>query len=236
MKVTGMNSASLAGALCEYSATTGSTTDKDSGSIENLLSSAMSANNTVLAGLAGKVENKSGYQKALKTVDQTNELLHSLTDAKKSVFVKAKEAQTDEEKDAYQTAAASEIAGFLSSYNSLITSLAETGGKTNKNFLSQLNELLGDYEKELEEAGVHIQADGTLALDAQTLAGTDLETLESLFGADAPLADALSGQLHTIAEETASTVDTLQIYSTAYSNSGSYSQYKYMKAIYDLQA
>lgn len=95
MKVTGMNSASLAGALCEYSATTGSTTDKDSGSIENLLSSAMSANNTVLAGLAGKVENKSGYQKALKTVDQTNELLHSLTDAKKSVFVKAKEAQTD---------------------------------------------------------------------------------------------------------------------------------------------
>jgi hypothetical protein len=42
--------------------------------------------------------------------------------------------------------------------------------------------------------------------------------------------------MDNIVDRTATTVGALQIYSTAYSNSGSYSQYKFLEGLYDLKA
>ncbi len=235
MKVSGINSANLASALYEYTSTDNKT-DQDSGSIENLLSSNMAANNKALTALSGKSKSTASYQKTLKAADQANALLQKLTDQKKSVFVKAKNAEDAEKKAGYEADARSEVSSFVSSYNTLITNLAQTGGKTNKNFLSDLNQLVADHEKELAGAGVTRQEDGTLALDAAVLADADVDTIAGVFGPDASFAGALGEQVHAIAERTATTVDTLQIYSTAYSNSGSYSQYEYIKGLYDSQA
>ena len=92
------------------------------------------------------------------------------------------------------------------------------------------------YEEELEEFGISKCEDGTLALDAQVLADADLDAMADMFGPGANFAQELERQVTGIAEKTASTVDALQIYSTAYSNSGSYSQYEYLKGIYDIKA
>lgn len=235
MKVSGLNSARLAGVLYDYTSTD-NTADKDSGSIENLLSSNMAANNSALTALASKSKSATGYQKTLKAADQTNALLQKLTDQKKSVFVKEKNAKDEEERAAYQADARSELSSFVSSYNLLITNLSQTGGKTNKNFLSDLNQYMADHEKELEAAGVTRQEDGTLALDAAVLADANMDTLSSIFGPDADFTKGLGEQVQAVAERTATTVDTLQIYSTAYSNSGSYSQYEYIKGLYESQA
>lgn len=235
MKVSGINSAGMASALYEYTSTDNKT-GNDSGSLENLLSANMSANNSALTALSAKSQKTSGYQKTLKAADQANELLQKLTDQKKSVFVKAKDAQTDEERVGYQASAASEVSAFLSSYNTLVTNMAQTGGKTNKNFLSDLNQLISDHSKELAGVGVTRQADGTLSVDAAVLAEADTDTLAKVFGSDAAFAKDLKEQVSEITERTATTVDTLQIYSTAYSNSGSYSQYEYIKGIYDSRA
>lgn len=235
MKVSGINSASLASALYEYTSTDNKT-DQDSGSIENLLSSNMAANNKALTALSGKSKSTAGYQKTLKAADQTNALLQKLTDQKKSVFVKAKGTEDDTRKAAYELDARSQVSSFVSSYNTLITNMAQTGGKTNKNFLSDLNQLISDHEEELAAAGVTRQEDGTLALDASVLADADMDTLSGIFGPDASFAGKLGEQVDAIAERTATTVNTLQIYSTAYSNSGSYSEYEYIKGLYDSQA
>lgn len=236
MKVTGINTAKMAGVLAEYASST-TQGSKDSGSVESLLSSNLSANNTVMAKLSGKLDNKADYQKALKAIDQSNELLNALSDGKKSVFIKAKdETLTEEEQESLRTTAAGDVAEWVSSYNVTVKSLTEAGGKTNKGFLQELEQITGAYADRLQEIGLTPQADGTLTLDAEKLAAADRDTLEALFGADASFAKELSEKTYEIADDTASTVDMLQIYSSAYSNSGSYSQYKYMKAIYELEA
>lgn len=234
MKVTGMNSADMVGAL--YDHTTQGNKKKDSNSIENLLSANMAANNPAMARLAHKSESKDFYKKALSAAETSNESLRKLSDAKKSVFVKAADTQDEQEKEAYQTQAVEELAGFLNSYNTMISNLAEAGGRTNKNFLSELNQMMNSYKKELSAFGITGREDGTLALDAEVLADADMDALAELFGPEGGLAQSLSPKLDQIVEKTATTVDTLQIYSTAYSNSGSYSQYDYLKGIYDLKA
>ena len=235
MKVTGMNSADLVSAL--YDNTTNSRDkNKDSNSIENLLSSNMSANNPAMAKLTRKAENKDYYKKALSAADQTNELLHKLNDAKKSVFVKAADTEDEQKREEYQTEAVQDIAGLLNSYNTMISNLMEAGGGTNKNFLNELNQIVKDFDKELADFGITQNEDGTLALDAETLAGAEIDALAELFGSDADFSQKLTEKMDAIVQKTATTVDTLQIYSTAYSNSGSYSQYDYLKGIYDLKA
>ena len=234
MKVTGMNSADLVSAL--YDNTSQGSKKKDSNSIENLLTSNMSANNPAMARLAHKAENKDYYKKALSAAEQSDELLRKLNDEKKSVFVKAADTQDEQAKEEYQTEAVKDIASFLNSYNTMISNLMEAGGSANKNFLNELNQIMKDYEKELADFGITGNEDGTLALDAETLAGAEMDALAEVFGPDADFSQKLTEQMDTIVQKTATTVDTLQIYSTAYSNSGSYSQYDYLKGIYDLKA
>lgn len=235
MKVTGINSADLVGALYDNT-TQSSSKKKDSNSIENLLTSNMSANNPAMAKLARKAENKDFYKKALSAADQTNELLHKLNDVKKSVFVKAADTQDEQKREDYQAEAAKDIAGLLNSYNTMISNLMEAGGGTNKNFLSELNQFMKDYDKELSAFGIAQNEDGTLALDAEALAGADMDALAQVFGPNGDFSQKLTEKIDAIVQKTATTVDTLQIYSTAYSNSGSYSQYDYLKGIYDLKA
>ena len=152
------------------------------------------------------------------------------------MFVKAADTQDEQAVEDYQTEAAKDIAGLLNSYNTMISNLMEAGGGTNKNFLSELNQLMRDYDKELSSFGISRNEDGTFSLDAEMLAGTDIDALAEIFGPDADFSQKLTAQMDTIVQKTATTVDTLQIYSTAYSNSGSYSQYDYLKGIYDLKA
>ena len=235
MKVTGMNSADLVSALYDNT-TQNSGKKKDSNSIENLLTSNMSANNPAMAKLARKAENKDFYKKALSAADQANELLHKLNDTKKSVFVKAADTQDEQARVDYQTEAVKDIAGLLNSYNTMISNLMEAGGGTNKNFLNELNQIMKDHGSELSVFGITGNEDGTLALAAETLADADIDALAEVFGPDGDFSQKLTQQMDTIVQKTATTVDTLQIYSTAYSNSGSYSQYDYLKGIYDLKA
>lgn len=234
MKVTGINSADLVSSLYDF--TTNGGKKKDSNSIESLLSANITANNPAMARLAGKSAKKEHYAQALSAADSSDVFLRNLNDAKKSVFVKAADTEDPEQREAYQAQAVIEVSGLLNSYNTMVSSLAEAGGKTNKNFLFELNQLMDDYKEELETLGIAKREDGTLALDVQTLADADLDALAEVFGPEANFAESLGGQLTAIAEKTASTVDALQIYSTAYSNSGSYSQYEYLKGIYDIKA
>jgi hypothetical protein len=234
MKVTGLNSAELVSSLYEY--TSSSTKDEDSNSIENLLTSNMTANNSAMAKLAHKAESEEYYKKALSAGERANEKLYDLMDKQKSVFVKANDTEDAEELEAYQAEATTSIASFMSSYNTMISNLTDAGGKTNKNFLEELNATIRSYGKDLAGIGITQNADGTLAMDADTLSDADLESLENLFGPEADFANQLQGQMDHVVERTATTVDTLQIYSTAYSNSGSYSQYDFLKGLYDLKA
>lgn len=234
MKVTGMNSADLVSSLYDFTANGGK--NKDSNSIEGLLSANMTANNPAMARLAGKSAKKEHYTQALSAADRSDALIKKLNDAKKSVFVKAADTEDSTAREDYQAQAVSDVAGLLNSYNTMVSSLAEAGGRTNKNFLSELNQLMDDYQEELAQFGISKREDGTMALDILKLADADIDALADVFGPGADFAETLENRISAVADKTASTVDALQIYSTAYSNSGSYSQYEFLKGIYDIKA
>ena len=94
MKVTGMNSADLVSALYD-STTQGSNKKKDSNSIENLLTSNMSANNPAMAKLAAKAQQQDFYKKALSAADSSQDLLQRLQDQKAGLFEKIKDASDE---------------------------------------------------------------------------------------------------------------------------------------------
>ena len=82
--------------------------------------------------LARKAESEDYYKKALSAAEQSDELLRRLSDAKKSVFVKASDTEDEQAREDYQTEAVKDIAGFLNSYNTMISNLMEAGGEASQ--------------------------------------------------------------------------------------------------------
>lgn len=235
MKVTGMNSAQLAGTLYDSSYAGNQKVD-DENSLASLLTNNMTANNPAMAKLAAKAQQQDFYKKALSAADSSQDLLQRLQDQKAGLFEKIKDASDEVSEEKYISEAKAAIMDYVSAYNRLITNLSEAGGKTNKNFLSDLNQLYGENQDELGALGITKLEDGTLDLDMFTLELANAEDLEAAFGAASDYGAKSSDFMQKISEKTASTVDSLMIYSAAYSNSGSYSQYDYLKGIYDLKA
>ena len=84
------------------------------------------------------------------------------------------DTEDEQAREDYQTEAVKDIAGFLNSYNTMISNLMEAGGGTNKNFLNELNQIMKDHGSELSVFGITGNEDGTLALDAETLADAEM--------------------------------------------------------------
>ena len=65
------------------------------------------------------------------------------------------------------------------------------------------------------------------------LCDADVADLKEAFGSGSSLAQALTKTVGEVNSASAKSSHLAQIYSTAYSNSGSYSQYDYIKHMYD---
>ena len=99
-----------------------------------------------------------------------------------SVFAKAKESGDNAE-------VLSQIESFVTQYNHMIGDLRESGSRTDMLYLTQLNSLSGMDSLELASCGVGRSADGTLTVDRDKLAATDLETLEKVWNRSGGFAD-----------------------------------------------
>ncbi len=95
--------------------------------------------------------------------------------SKTSLFAKAKESGSNAE-------IVANIKGLVGQYNSMLGNLRESGTRTDNNYLSQLNSITGMNSSELASCGVIRKTDGTLVIDEEKLAATDVATLEKVWG------------------------------------------------------
>ena len=118
----------------------------------------------------------------------------------------------------------------------MISNLSEEGGKTNKAYLKSLFSTLENASGQLKKIGITVKSDGTLETDYATLCDADVADLKEAFGSGSSLAKALTKTVGEVNSASAKSSHLAQIYSTAYSNSGSYSQYDYIKHLYNTLA
>ncbi|MCM1121268.1 MAG: hypothetical protein NC416_01655 [Eubacterium sp.] len=91
-----------------------------------------------------------------------------------SLFAKAKENGDTSE-------IVSNIKGFVSQYNSMMQNLQDSGNRSDNTYITQLNSISRLNSSELASCGVSRNSDGTLAVDDQKLAATDISTLEKVW-------------------------------------------------------
>lgn len=138
----------------------------------------------------------------------------AMKDAGESIQARVKKLQeiynrqwdelTGEEAAKYRSQAETEIEGFVSDYNRLITSLSKEGGNVNSIYLKQLQDYYRSAKSSLSEAGILQNNDGTLSVDKEALKKADISLLQKTFGSEGSFA----GKVKTRAENIVSSAQT----------------------------
>lgn len=141
------------------------------------LLSGLKQKNNVYSGMArGTLDTQKLYYNMKYHAGQVCEYGEKLAgQGQTSLFAKAKESGSNAE-------IVAGIKGFVSQYNSMLGNLRESGGRTDNNYLLQLNSISSMNSSELASCGVARNLDGTLTVDDKKLAETDLQTLEKVWG------------------------------------------------------
>lgn len=85
---------------------------------------------------------------------------------------------TEEELAQYKEEAASQAAGLVSEYNTMIKGMTEESGQVNKIYLSQLMSCFKNAKGTLEELGITQKEDGSLALDKEKFMAADADKIQ----------------------------------------------------------
>lgn len=226
MQISGTSSANAS--LLDYiNSLNDSSSGKQKKGISTLLQQSSIASNPVVAGICNQASKSDIYKSTATNSNSVKKYLEMLMDGgEDSVFAKAEaEGNTDD--------AIVKIGSMVVSYNKMIANLAEEGGKTNRTFLNTLLSTVNKSGEALGKIGITTNKDGSLGTDYDTLCSASLEDLKAVFGSGSAFGQTLSQVINGVEESAAKTTSLVQIYSTAYSNSGSYSQYDYIKNLYD---
>lgn len=230
MQVSSSSYASLLDYINSQSDDTSSKGLGKAGGISSLLQQNCVASNPVLTKMSREAEKSGIYKSTVTNTGSVLKYLETLTDkSSDSVFSKAEaDGNTDE--------AVTKIGSLVVSYNKMISNLSEEGGKTSKAYLKSLFSTLENAGGQLKKIGITVKSDGTLETDYATLCDADVADLKEAFGSGSSLAQALTKTVGEVNSASAKSSHLAQIYSTAYSNSGSYSQYDYIKHLYNTLA
>lgn len=192
-----------------------------------LLQQSCVAANPVLTRISNEAAKSGVYKNAVTHSSAVLNYLEALSENKEgSLFAKAEESENTDE-------VITKIGSMAISYNKMIDSLKEEGGKTNQAYLKSLYCALSESNESLEKIGLSVKADGSIATDYEALCDADRSDLKAAFGSGSKLTEALQDTIINVKEDSTKSSRLAQIYSTAYSNSGSYSQYHYIENLYD---
>ena len=151
-----------------------------------LLNSVNNRNNILTKNNATAAQTQKLYYNMKYHAGQVMDYAAKLTDkGDKSLFAKAKESGDTAE-------IVANIKGFVSQYNSMLANLRESGTITDNSYLTQLNSTSVMNRSGLESCGVTRNADGTLKVDEEKLAATDIDTLEKVWNGSSSFASRAS--------------------------------------------
>ena len=147
-----------------------------------LLNSLNNRNALLTQNITNAVQNQRLYYNMKYHAGQVMEYADKLTDkGEESLFAKAKESGDISE-------IVSSIKGFVSHYNDMLKNLQDSGTRTDNSYLTQLNSIARTNGSALASCGVTRKSDGTLVVDEEKLASTELDTLETVWNSNSSFA------------------------------------------------
>lgn len=113
------------------------------------------------------------------------------------------------------------ISGFITSYNSLLSTNASDGSAIAQKFFKLLAKDVNNSESALKSIGITVTEAGTLKFDNKTFESADADTIESVFNSKSDLHTSLSSVASMIKYYSSESLSASKALSTLYSNSGS---------------
>lgn len=137
---------------------------------------------SAISNLTGSVNSEKLYYNMKYHAGQVCDYADKLKDnGEDSIYEKAKASGNTGEIIA-------NIKGFVKQYNSMMTNMKESGGRSDVNYQTQLDNLARLSSSDLASTGVTRKIDGTLVIDEQKLTEADIETLEKVWGGSSSFA------------------------------------------------
>ncbi|MCM1305441.1 MAG: hypothetical protein NC305_17810 [Lachnospiraceae bacterium] len=166
---------------------------------------------------------KTRYEKLEKTANQLSEAAYAfMAGGEDSLFSKARESGNSQN----ICNVAENLAG---KYNSVLSALKTAAGPLNDYYRQMLKSAFSDNAQALEGIGISAAKDGTLRVDRDKLNGTDIDTLEKVFGDATDFVQKTAYVSGRIADNAQATQSSL---SSRYSSAGSL--YSSLASKYDL--
>ncbi len=160
-------------------------------SSENSLLKAISKNNDK------SQIHKNSYSKLEKTAEQLSQSVNIfMAEGSESMFAKAKESGSKEEIFEH-------VEKLVEHYNNTMKSLQSTGSPLDVYYHQALQETATNNSEALKNAGLTISKNGVISIDKDTLQASDLDSLETLFGASGTFSKKVSFLSERIADNAA---------------------------------
>ena len=175
-----------------------------------LLNSTNDRSRQLTRNLATAAQSQKLYYNMKYHAGQAQDYANRLTDTgEDSIFQKARASGDPSE-------ILSCVRGFVSQYNAMLQTLEESGTRTDRNYLTQLNSIARMSSFELKDCGVTRNADGTFTLDEQKLRTADLDALARTWNGSGNFAGRTLGWLDSVQASAERNMDAQA--SSAYSN------------------
>lgn len=123
------------------------------------------SNNKINSVLESLNKSSAGIREHTKKLDNTEA---------GSLFEKAVESKSTKD-------IVSEVEGFVSDYNSMITNMKKAGDSVNSVYQKQYAQDVTQHKEALKAIGITANKDGTLAIDKKVLEGAPLDDLKKVF-------------------------------------------------------
>lgn len=97
----------------------------------------------------------------------------------------------------------SEVTAFVADYNSLMTTMQNSGSKTYKEYAGEIKNQMMMTKDSLSEVGITYRSDGSLAIDSKKLETADIDKLKSLFNNKDSLVAKIAGKISDVGKRAA---------------------------------
>lgn len=132
-------------------------------------------------------------------------------------------SMTEEELAQYKEEAASQAAGLVSEYNTMIKSMTEESGQVNKIYLSQLMSCFKGAKSTLEDLGFTQKEDGTLLLDKEKFMAAEPDKIQKALCTSGSFVDDINKKTANIIANAETNLAVLN--KSLYAGSYTYNQY-----------
>lgn len=192
--------------------------DASDSTIESLLAKNTEQRMSALRQKLGLEDNSTGSDSskiATATDNGITYLSELLSTDDDSTFAKAASSSDTSE-------ITSKIQAWVTSYNSMVSSMSSRGTQNDITFLVNLGKIYVDNESSLNSIGITRSTNGQLTVDTEKLKSADIGSLKSVFNGENSYSEKIKTSTESIQKVSSAMSAMSNVYSQNYSSSASY--------------